>query len=210
MKIYDVTVTLRPGMPTWPGEPGPEIAPLRQISQGDGANVSLLRLGAHTGTHVDAPLHFIAGGAPVEDLPLEALVGRGRVVEIREPGPITASTLEQLHLSPKTPRLLFKTQNGRLWEEATFSREFVALSPEAARWLVERQIRLVGIDYLSIEPFGSPGHPTHLTLLKAGVVVVEGLDLRHVPPGEYLIACLPLKIRGGDGAPARVALIEGL
>jgi arylformamidase len=205
MTIYDVTVTLRPGLPTWDGEPGPACRPIKRIGEGgEAAQVSLLTLGTHCGTHVDAPAHFIPGGAGVEALPLAALLGPCRVVELAG-GPL----IEPADLEPVVGgarRLLLKTASGALWAEPGFRRDFVALAPAAAAWLVERGIALVGIDYLSVDPYDADPAAAHLTLLGAGVVIVEGLDLRLVPPGAYDLAALPLKLHGADGAPARVVL----
>jgi arylformamidase len=205
MTIYDVTATLRPGMPTWDGEPGPECRPLKQIGvDGEPAQVSLLTLGTHTGTHVDAPSHFIPGGATAESLPLDALVGPCRVVEV---GATTLIEPEDLERSASgARRLLLKTSSSTLWDLAEFQREFVALSADAAAWIVAKGVVLIGIDYLSVDPYDAEPAFAHLTLLTAGVVVLEGLDLRNVPPGEYDLAALPLKLAGADGAPARVIL----
>ena len=201
MRVYDVTVTLQAGMPTWDGEPGPVCRPIKQIGvDGESAQVSLLTLG----THVDAPSHFIPGGATVEALPLHALVGPCRVAAVETGSLIEPSDLEPLASGAR--RLLLKTSSGHFWSDPSFRRDFVALSPAAAQWLVTRQVLLVGIDYLSIDPYDADPAAAHLTLLDAGVVVLEGLDLRAVPPGEYDLAALPLKLAGADGAPARVVL----
>ena len=205
MAIYDVTVTLRAGMPTWDGEPGPECRPIKLIGvDGEPAQVSLLTLGTHTGTHVDAPSHFIPGGCTVEMLPLDALVGPCRVVEVGSGAHIEPTDLEAVAAGAR--RLLLKTSSGHLWSNPEFRRDFMALSPESAEWLVAQGVLLVGIDYLSIDPYDAEPAAAHLTLLGAGVVVLEGLDLRGVPAGEYDLAALPLKVAGADGAPARVVL----
>ena len=203
MATYDVTVTLRPGMPTWDGEPGPACRPIKQIGvDGESARVSLLSLGTHLGTHVDAPAHFIPNGATVDALPLAALVGPCRVIDAGD-GPL----IEPADLDPVARgarRLLLKTSSGSFWDHPDFRRDFVALSPTAAAWLAARGILLLGIDYLSIDPYDADA--AHRILLGAGVVVLEGLDLRAVPPGEYDLAALPIKVDGADGAPARVVL----
>jgi arylformamidase len=205
MPIYDVTVTLRAGMPTWDGEPDPECRPIKEIGvDGEEAQVSLLTVGTHTGTHVDAPAHFIPGGATVDMLPLDALVGPCRVVQVHADRLIEPVDLESG--ATNTTRLLLKTRSGRLWEAPTFRHDFVALSAAAAEWLVAEGVLLIGIDYLSIDPYDAQPAVAHLTLLRAGVIVLEGLDLRDVPPGEYDLAALPLKLAGADGAPARVVL----
>ena len=206
MAIYDVSVPLRPGMPTYAGEPGPELEHLKQISRGDSANVTALSLGSHTGTHVDAPHHFLDGRSTVEAMPLEALVGPAQVIEVTEPRHITAVDLEAASIPRGTTRVLLKTPNSRFWNDDEFHNDFVGLAEDAAEWLVERGFVLVGIDYLSIERFRSPEHEVHKILLEANVVIVEGLDLRPITPGEYMMACAPLKVVGADGAPARVFL----
>ena len=211
-KIHDVTLTIREGMTTWGGEPGPELRPLRRIAGGDSANVSTLTLGDHTGTHVDPPLHFIEGGATADQLPLDALLGPCQVVGYDDEGTITGAWLDRAVSKPKAPRILFRTRNSQLWEDPLhhFTRDIVAVGASAAKWCVERGVRLVGIDYLTIEPQGpeKAGYPTHHSLLGAGVVILEGLDLRAVTPGIYDLVCAPLKIAAGDGAPARVFLLE--
>ena len=205
MAIYDVTVTLHPSMPTWDGEPPPRCEPLKQIGVGgEAATVSLLTMGVHCGTRVDAPCHFIPGGRGVDALPVDALVGPCRVIGVDADRLIRAADLERGAAGAE--RLLLKTRSGGLWDELGFRRDFVALAADAATWLVDRGVRLVSIDYLSINPYDADPQLAHLILLGAGVVVVEGLDLRRVPPGEYDLACLPIKLRGADGAPARVVL----
>jgi arylformamidase len=212
LKIHDVTLTLRPGMTTWGGEPGPEITPLRRIARGDTANVSTITFGDHTGTHVDPPVHFIDGGPTVDQLPLDALIGPCVVVEYDGAGHVSADWLGRRGVPADTKRILIKTSNSQLWNDQTqkFTRDFVAVDASAARWCVERGMRLVGVDYLTIEPQGpeKAGYPTHHTLLGAGVVIIEGLDLRGIAAGRYELICAPLKIAGGDGAPARVFLVE--
>jgi arylformamidase len=194
-------------MPTWPGEPGPALSPVARIAEGAPANVSRLTLGLHTGTHVDAPWHFLDGGSTTEALSLSVLCGPARVVSIEDPRQIGVSELERAGLAGAT-RVLFRTRNGRLWEEDAFREDYVFIAPDAARWLVDQGVRLVGIDYLSVEEFHGDAARTHHALLGAGVVIVEGLDLREPPPGDYELFCLPLKVVGGDGAPARVVLVS--
>ena len=210
MKIYDVTLPIDPGMVIWPGDGGVRLVPIRRMADGDDLNLSKLALGVHTGTHVDAPYHFVADGTTIEQLPLEVLVGPTVVVHLPDVTTITAADLEAPYLPPETQRVLFKTRNSSLWAqgETAFQTGFVALTLDAARWIVERPIRLVGVDYLSVDGFGSQGHPVHRTLLGAGVVAIEGLNLSRVEPGVYDMYCLPLKLVGADGAPARVILIE--
>jgi arylformamidase len=212
MKIHDVSLVLRPEMITWPGEPAPRIEPLKRISKGDGNNVSIVTLGDHTGTHVDPPLHFIEGGNTVDKLPLDALVGRCRVLEFNGPGHVSGAWLDSAKIPDGTQRLLFKTPNSARWGDptATFTRDFTTINASAAKWCVDHGVKLVGIDYLSIEPQGpeKEGYPVHNTLLGAAVVIIEGLDLRGVAAGQYELVCAPIKLLDGDGAPARVLLIE--
>ncbi len=211
MPIYDISVAVAPGeTPTYPGDPGIEVGSWNAISRGDPANVTVINFGAHTGTHVDAPAHFIEGAAGVASLPLEVLVGEAVVVEI----PSGADAVEERHVNADAlggaTRVLFKTRNSAFWDEphGRFREDFAYVTPGAARALVAAGVRLVGIDYLSVEKFGSEDFETHVTLLSAGVVIVEGLDLRAVAPGRYDLACLPLKLAAGsgDGAPARAVL----
>jgi arylformamidase len=164
-------------------------------------------MGSHTGTHVDAPYHFVEGGKTLHEIPLDAFVGAATVFEIRNVRAISRSNLETLTWDG-VERVLFKTDNSEKWAEPVFHKDFVALEPDAAQFLVERGIRLVGIDYLSIDPFGSLEHPSHFILLKKNVVIVEGLDLRQVAPGRYHVVALPLNLHGADGAPTRVILMD--
>jgi arylformamidase len=203
---YDVSVPLRRNMPTYAGEPGPRLEQLKQISRGDSANVTALSLGSHTGTHVDAPHHFLDGGSTIESIAVEALVGPVQVIERAEARHISAADLAAASIPHDARRLLLKTPNSRFWDDDEFHTDFLGLTGDAAEWLVASGFVLVGIDYLSIERFRSPEHEVHKTLLGANVVIVEGLDLRAVPAGVYTIACAPLKVVGADGAPARVFL----
>ena len=205
--IYDVTRALRPEMPTWPGEPGPEVRLIKEMAAGQPADVSHLSLGVHTGTHVDAPKHFISGAAGIESLPLEVLIGPARVVMIEHDEAIRVDELEQMGLNG-VERVLFRTRNSDEWSDTAFKEDFVYIEAEAASWLASGGTRLVGIDYLSVESFVAAEPLTHRALLTAGVVIVEGLDLREVVPGTYTMACLPLKLVGADGAPARVVLLQ--
>ena len=206
MRIHDISVTISEDMAIYGSDPAVEIEPISRISHGDGANVSLLKLGSHTGTHVDAPFHFVEGGTTIDRVPLDVLVGECFVCEIRSSESITISELEGLPEGCR--RVLFKTSNSDLWKDGRFHTDFVYLDPAAAAWLVDRGVVLVGIDYLSVDRFKSGTHPTHLRLLESGVVAVEGLDLSGVTQGTYFLVCLPLKIRDGDGAPARAILVE--
>ena len=212
MRIYDITVPIQAATPTFPGDPGVEISTVLALARGDAANVSLLHFGAHTATHVDAPVHFIPGGATVAEMPLEALVGPARVIEL----PADADAVRPEHITPENlrgaERVLFKTRNSAFWGELDkgFRQNFTYITPEAARILADSGARLVGIDYLSVEKFGATSFATHVALLARGVVILEGLDLRGIKAGVYELICLPLKLSSGcgDGAPARAILRE--
>ena len=202
----DVSVPIRVGMVVFEGDPEVAIAQAAAIAKGDAANVSRLDLGAHTGTHIDAPVHFIAGAPGIEAVPPDALIGPAFVADARDVrGLIDERALATLAIPAGVERLLFRTQNSELWDLPAFSRDFIGLAEGAAHELVRRGVRLVGIDYLSIAPFDDPV-PTHRALLAAGAVILEGLDLRAAEPGEYDLVCLPLRIPGADGAPARAML----
>jgi arylformamidase len=209
MRIYDVSVPISAATPTYPGDPGIEIGQWAALARGDAANVSLLHFGAHTATHVDAPAHFIEGASRVDAMPLDALIGPARVVLI----PDDVDAIQPGHLAlnlEDSTRVLFKTRNSAFWSNTAsgFRQDFTYIAPDAARALVKLGVRLVGIDYLSVEKFKSERHETHQILLSNGVVIIEGLDLREVEAGSYELICLPLKIAGGagDGAPARTVL----
>ena len=210
MKIHDISVTLQPGIPIWPGNPGFELVRINDMGQGASSNVSRLALGCHTGTHVDAPVHFIPGASGVDTLPLELLTGPAAVFALDLPsGNITAAALERASIPPGTTRALLKTRNSDLWRQPVheFRADFAGITADGAQWIVDHNIALVGVDYLSVGPKGA-GRSTHEILLKAGVVVVEGLNLADVVPGSYDFYCLPLKLKDSDGAPARAVLIE--
>lgn len=207
---YDVSLPISSSMPTWPGDPPICIERVSSVSQGDDFNISRLELGSHVLTHVDAPRHLTDRGTPVDRLPLDLLIGPAVVVEPNPSGNlITATDLGQLGIR-KTERLLIKTRNSELWMGGPydFEREFVSLSKDAARWLLAKGIKLVGIDYLSVEPFEANGHAVHRTFLENEIVILEGLNLSQVAEGRYLLICLPLKVRDADGAPARVVLVR--
>jgi len=212
MKIYDVSVPVNEETPVYEGDPKVEIETANAIAKGDAANVSRLCCGVHTATHVDAPVHFIEGARRIDQLDLEKLVGKCRVVEIDETEmSISVEHVENADLQG-VERVLFKTRNSQFWNESEkgFRKDFTYIEPEAAQTLVDLNIKLVGIDYLSVEKFGAENFDTHITLLEKEVVIIEGLDLRAVPAGDYELICLPLKIVGGagDGAPARTILRE--
>jgi arylformamidase len=209
MRIYDVSVPLSPKTPVYPGDPGIEISSWKSLDHGDAANVSLLHFGAHSGTHVDAPSHFIAGATRVDSLPLSVLIGAAEVIEVPESVSTIDANFIGDHCRPGLERVIFKTRNSGYWNgEDGFRTDYAHLDAGAATQLVKQGAKLVGIDYLSIEEFKSEKHETHLALLAKGVVILEGLDLREVPAGLYELICLPLRISGGsgDGAPARAVL----
>lgn len=208
MEIFDVSVPISGRLPTWPGDPTVSLERVLAISRGDAANVSRLEAGVHTGTHVDAPVHFVDGAKGIDSIPVTTLVGPCLVVAADPPG---------LDLRPEDlpatdhVRVLFKTRNSQHWAraDAAFDTEFVSVGLELAQRLVAERKLLVGVDYLSVESYHAPfEHPVHHTLLEAGLVVIEGLDLSAVEPGEYDLYCLPLKLVGSDGAPARTVLVR--
>lgn len=207
-RIHDISVPVRAGGLVYPGNPEISIELQQAISRGAGANVSAVAFGSHTGTHVDAVRHFIDGGDSVDRIPLEVLIGPAVVVAFGDSvTSIGARDLEACRLG-KHERVLLRTRNSGFITDADFRRDYTFLAPDGAEYLVSRGVRLVGIDYLSIEQFHSGHHRTHRTLLQNGVVIVEGLNLSEVAPGDYDFICLPLKLEGLDGAPARAVLIE--
>ncbi len=209
MTLYDISLTYTEDLPTWPGDPTIQLKQISSIEDGEMANVTHLSMCAHSGTHVDAPDHFLGNGKTVESIPLELMVGPAAVVEILAEGTITAADLISAQIPEGTKRILLKTANSEVWAAGNmvFQEDFIAPDGEAAKYLVELGVEVIGVDYLSVAPFTDP-EPTHKTLLEAGVLIIEGLDLSGVEPGEYTLYCLPLKIGGADGAPARVLLMD--
>lgn len=207
--IYDISVPISPELPIWPGDPPVQVTQIQHLDRGDPMTLSRLQMGAHTGTHVDAPAHFVAGGRTVEALDIEVLVGPVLVVGVPDAGPITAQVLDRLDIPAGTRRILFRTSNSNLWArgETQFRRDFVGITAEGAQWLVDRGVQLVGIDYLSVSPYDDP-IPPHQILLRAGVIALEGINLEAVAPGAYNLVCLPLRIHGAEGAPARAILTD--
>jgi arylformamidase len=203
MKIFDISVDLYNGMPAFPGDPAPVIKRILEMPR-DAANVSVIDMGTHTGTHVDPPLHFVEGGLPVDKLPLDHLYGDAEVLDLtRVEKAITAADLE----NATENILLLKTSNSRLWQYTEFHKDYVYLEKSAAQWLIDNHVWTVAIDYLSIGSF-EDGETVHRLLLRNGITVVEGVNLSAVEPGRYKFACLPLKIKDGDGGPARAILIK--
>jgi len=202
----DISVPLSPALVQWPGDRAVQIERVSRLAAGAECNLSELTLSAHAGTHVDAPLHYLADGGDTETIPLEAVVGPARVVEIGADDAIRCADLAPLEIRPGE-RLLFKTRNSRAaWHAAPFQADYVYLTPDAADELVRRHVRTVGSDYLSIGAPDAGGAATHRTLLHAGICVIEGLNLVGVEPGAYELVCLPLRLLGADGAPARAVL----
>jgi arylformamidase len=204
-KIIDVTVPLSSDIPAYPGDPPFQLDSTHRIADGELYNATRVSMGVHCGTHVDAPYHFLADGGSVDTLPLEILMGKARVVEVQARDKIERTDLEELDLRADL-RVLIKTRMSGQLRGGTFQQDFVYLTPDAAVYLVQAGLKLVGIDYLSVEKYGSTDFAAHHALLEAGVVIVEGLDLSAVEPGEYDMTCLPLRIVGADGSPARVVL----
>jgi arylformamidase len=209
MTLYDVSLVISEEMPIWPGDPLPEITKISLIENGELANTTKITSCVHVGTHVDAPDHFLNNGSSVEEIPLDLLVGNAQVVEIDTSAQISAEDLRSAGVDGSQERLLIKTSNSDLWSAGVseFQRDFIALEPDAAAYLVKNGVKVIGVDYLSVAPFADPA-PTHQILLEADILIIEGLNLSKVPAGEYRLYCLPLKIKGADGAPARV-LLEG-
>ena len=209
-RIYDITVTISAETPIYKGDPGVCISSFKSIAAGDSANVSQIALGMHTATHVDAPNHFIDGAKRVHELDPQKLIGPCRVIEVAD----DVIAIEPEHLGDITgvERVIFKTRNSAFWtqSEPGFRADFTYLTPATAKLLVNSGIVLVGIDYLSIEKSGSPGHPVHVALLEQEIVILEGVNLGNILPGNYELICAPLKYdgAGGDGAPARTFLRE--
>lgn len=208
MQTYDISLAISPDLPVWPGDPPIVLERVKRMEEGANNNVSRLDMSVHTGTHVDAPYHFLQEGKTVEQLRLNLLTGRVYVLHLPDVDLITADVLEQAQIPPRTRRVLFKTRNSDYWarRENSFQTDFVALNPEGAHYLVQRGVKLVGVDYLSVAPY-KKSKLTHEILLKAGVVIIEGLDLSEVSQGRYTLFCLPLKLVGSDGAPARAILV---
>jgi len=205
--IYDVTVPITNTMPVWPGDPAVHLLPKSHLSRDKSHTVQLtaIEMGSHTGTHLDAPYHFVEGGRRLHEIPLEQLTGRAAVINLPGVRSIGRKDLEDLKWDG-LERVLFKTENSKHWQDGKFYEDFVYLEPDAAEFLAGRGVRLVGIDYLSIDKFKSEKHPTHFALLTKNIVILEGLDLSKVSPGEYTLFALPLNLQDADGAPTRVIL----
>ena len=205
-RLVDVSVVLAPGLATYPGNPEFEITPVKRIASGDSSNNSRLVMGTHTGTHVDAPRHFFDDRPGVESLPLELLIGRARVIDLPHRGGITDAHLAAAGLREDL-RILLRTPNSALWNSHDgFHTDYTYLTEAGAKLLVDQGVKVVGVDYLSVEQFHKAGAPAHHMLLGNGVIIIEGLNLSEAEAGQYEMYCLPLRVAGGDGAPARVVL----
>jgi arylformamidase len=202
----DISVPIRNAMVHWPSDPPVSIKRVKDIEQGDTANLSVISMGVHSGTHVDAPIHFIREGKGVDHIPLDTVIGRVRVIEIRDPESIKPEELAR-HRIRRGERIFFKTENSSyVWQKDEFVEDFVFISDATADLLVDRGVRLIGIDYLSVGSYKHDGSYVHKTLLSGGIWIIEGLNLSNVVPGKYDLICLPLRIVAGDGAPARAIL----
>lgn len=205
MKLIDVSVPLDANLPNYPGNTPFSLEPIKRLARGDSSNVSSLHMSVHAGTHVDAPRHFFDQGSGADAIPLEMLFGRTRVIQVSSRKGIGAEELSGIDLSEDV-RVLIKTANSRLWGTPEFHQDYLGLTEGGARHVIDRGIKVLGVDYLSVEEFKKPGAPAHHVLLGGGTIVIEGLNLRDVEPGIYEMFCLPLRIVGADGAPARVIL----
>src|SRR5437016_3415623 len=206
--IHDVTVPITDSMPVWPGDPQVRLSPKAHLARDKSHTVRLtaIEMGSHTGTHIDAPFHMIEGGKKLNEFPLDTLTGKATVFEVPGVRSLARADLEQLNWSGAPERVLFKTENSRHWQDQKFYEEFVYLEPDGAEFLAGHGVRLVGIDYLSIDKYKSDSHPSHFVLLKKNIVILEGLNLSAVPAGEYTLVALPLNLQDVDGAPTRVIL----
>jgi arylformamidase len=206
-RIFDISVPVANGGLVYPGNPEIRIEPFSELAKGASSNLSLISFGSHTGTHVDAPLHFFEAGNSVDKLPLNALIGPATVLRFADDVMSVTADLLQRHSLAGVERLLLRTRNSGFVRDREFHRDFTYIAPDAADHLASAGITLIGVDYLSVEQFRSGHHRTHRTLLERGIVIVEGLDLSEIQPGTYAFACLPLRLEGVDGAPARAVLM---
>jgi arylformamidase len=205
--IYDVTVPITNTMPVWPTDPPVQLLQQSHESRDKSHTVTVttIKMGSHTGTHIDAPFHMIQGAKRLNDFSLDVLLGKATMFEISGLRSIGRAQLEHLNWNG-VERVLFKTDNSKHWQDGKFYEEFVYLDPDGAEFLVQRGVRLVGIDYLSIDKFKSEAHPTHFVLLSKNILILEGLNLSSVSAGEYTLYALPMNLQDADGAPARVIL----
>jgi arylformamidase len=209
-KIIDISLEITPDLIVWPGDPPVHVERIMKIEAGDTVNVTTLRMSAHTGTHLDAPYHFIDGKRTVDQIQIQELIGPVQVVGIPEEiNLISRDLLEQILSDPVCEKIIFKTRNTNSWinRDSSFNTSYIGLDEEAANYLIKKNIKLVGIDYLSVAPFENQ-IKTHRALLKENIIILEGLNLSSVDPGMYFLICLPLKLKGSDGAPMRAVLID--
>ena len=208
IRVRDISLAIEPGLPTWPTSEGFRVRSSMRIAAGDSANVSVLEMDVHTGTHVESALHFLEDGAPIDTIPVEQLVGPARVVDV-DGEAVTAAALDALGIDADPPRLLIRTTNSDRWAKGwgQFDPVYVALTTDAAQWIVERGFRLVGLDHLSIQQYGSDGE-THRVLLRGGVAILEGLNLAGVEAGVYTLVAAPIRLIGTEAAPTRALLID--
>lgn len=209
MKIIDISVLVNEDITVWPGNKSPQLRRLSDMKKRDAYNETSLAMNVHSGTHLDAPLHFISKGQAINQMNLSIFIGRVFVADIRNAKEITANDLEKINLPKNIKRLLFKTSNSVLWNKKrpTFIKNYIGITPDAARWIVKRKLVLVGIDYLSIAKFSDTG-TVHRALLKAGIAILEGINLTNVKEGEYQLIGFPIKIANAEGAPVRAVLIR--
>lgn len=212
-QIIDISLAIGPDFPVWEGDPKMVVTPLASLDRGGIANVSHIQMGVHIGTHIDAPIHFVAGRKGIDNLDLELLMGQAYVVDLTHLDfEVTDKDLESAGIPQNTKRLLLKTRNSSLWvsHPFTFIKDFVGVSESGAQWLIDHNIGLLGVDYLGVERFDrvAEGAPTHHLLLEKEVIIIEGLSLSGVEQGFYELVCLPIKIKNSDGAPCRAILIR--
>ncbi|PIY82415.1 MAG: arylformamidase [Candidatus Omnitrophica bacterium CG_4_10_14_0_2_um_filter_44_9] len=201
----DISVTIKSGMVHWPGDPAVNISRRQDMDKGDSDNVSLISMGSHTGTHMDAPRHFFVRGKGLDKMPLSAVIGPARVLAIINTRCITVPELKR-HRIKFGERILFKTRNSSFWKTNVFQKEFVYVTQEAAEYLSDVGVAVVGVDYLSVGGYKKDGAKTHKTILGGGIWIIEGLNLYGIKPGDYDLICLPIKIFNLDGAPARAII----
>lgn len=209
--LHDISVPVSDALLIWPGDPAVQVTRISRLEEGDTSTVSQVRMTTHSGTHIDAPSHFIPDAPGLEDISLQVLVGPAIIVDAGDAGSLSKNTLEGLSIPEGTDRLLFRTRNSERWSRAggeEFFRDYVGITQDGARWLVSRGVRLVGVDYLSVAAYRE-NTATHRILLESGVVLLETINLRDISPGRYQLVCLPLKLIGSEAAPARAILIEG-
>ena len=207
MKVYDCSISLVKGMVSWPGDPQFETRDFKLIDKGDSSNILEMKMSSHAGTHIDAPAHFFKDALTVDKIPFDILIGKTQVIDFYENDEISKSDLEKYDLKGKE-RVLLKTKNSSLYKKDGFQKDYVYLTDDAAGYLVKLGVKLIGIDYLSIQKYKDKESKVHKILLSNNIVIVEALDLSKVPEGEYTLFCLPMKLIDTDGAPTRVILLR--